>query len=117
MVFAPVEEDKIQRSQHMKKHFHLFAMATALVLMVACNKKDKDEEMTDPTEETTTTTTQSDDGSSVTIEAGKNGGKVEVESEDGTDVKVDIDKKGGSIKVSDSSSKVNVKLKDDGKKE
>ncbi len=98
----------------MKNALKLFAIAVAITTFSACAGKEKEPEETVPVEETTTT--QSEDGSSVTIEAGDKGGKVEVETKEGTNVEVDIDKKGGSVTVEDDGNKVDVKIKDDDKK-
>lgn len=100
----------------MKKFLQLSVLITGILFMSACSKKDKTEDETTPSEQTTTTTT-SEDGSSVTIEAGDKGGKVEVESDKGTDVNISIDKKGAEVEVEEKGTSVDVHVKDDGKKD
>jgi|GEM_PF-2363957 len=93
-------------------NLRIIILAIAFVSFAACtNKADEPVE----TEVQTTPQPTDDNGTTIIIEGGEKG-KVNVESKEGSNVEIELDKKGGSIKVEDGENKIDVKVKDDGKK-
>jgi len=93
-------------------NLRIIILAIAFVSFAACtNKPDEPVE----TEVQTTPQPTDDNGTTIIIEGGEKG-KVNVESKEGSNVEIELDKKGGSIKVEDGENKIDVKVKDDGKK-